>query len=90
MDVFPYMDESLSFEERAEDLFKRITLEEKISQMIFYAKAIPPLGIKEYNWWNEALHGVARAGTAIVFLQAIALVATLDEDLVKSVANVIS
>lgn len=90
MEVFPYMDESLSFEERAEDLVRRMTLEEKIGQMIFRSKAIPHLGIKEYNWWNEALHGIARAGTATVFPQAIALAATFDEGLVESIANVIS
>ena len=90
MEKYPYTDENLSFEERARDLVKRMTLDEKISQMVFNAKAIPRLGIKDYNWWNEALHGVARAGTATVFPQAIALAASFDEDMVESVANVIS
>jgi len=90
LEKYPYTDENLSFEERARDLVKRMTLDEKISQMVFNAKAIPRLGIKDYNWWNEALHGVARAGTATVFPQAIALAASFDEDMVESVANVIS
>ena len=60
----PYMDASLSPEARAKDLVSRMTLEEKASQMYDKAAAIPRLGIHEYNWWNEALHGVARAGHA--------------------------
>jgi len=85
-----YLDESRSFEERARDLVSRMTLEEKVSQMLFNAPAIPRLGIPAYNWWNEALHGVARAGTATVFPQAIGMAATFDEALVKRVAEVIS
>jgi len=73
-----YLDESLSFEERAKDLVSRMTLEEKVSQMLHRAPAIPRLGIPAYNWWNEALHGVARAGVATVFPQAIGLAATFD------------
>lgn len=85
-----YKDQSLSFEERAKDLVSRMTLEEKVSQMLFNSPAIPRLGIPAYNWWNEALHGVARAGVATVFPQAIALAATFDEDLVYKVADIIS
>lgn len=85
-----YLDESKSFEERAKDLVSRMTIEEKVSQMLFNSPAIPRLGIPSYNWWNEALHGVARAGTATVFPQAIGMAATFDEDLVKRVAEVIS
>jgi len=85
-----YLDESKSFEERARDLVSRMTIEEKVSQMLFNAPAIPRLGIPAYNWWNEALHGVARAGTATVFPQAIGMAATFDEDLIKRVAEVIS
>ena len=85
-----YLDESLSFEERAKDLVSRMTLEEKASQMRYDAPAIPRLGIPSYNWWNEALHGVARAGTATVFPQAIGMAATFDEDLIREVADVIS
>ena len=71
-----------SFEARARDLVSRMTLEEKVSQMQDVAPAIPRLGIPEYNWWNEALHGVARAGTATVFPQAIGLAATWDDSLI--------
>lgn len=67
-----------------------MTLEEKISQMVHQAKAIEQLGIKEYNWWNESLHGVSRAGIATVFPQAIALAATFDEELLKEVGDAIS
>ncbi len=85
-----YLDESLSFEERAKDLVSRMTLEEKVTQMLHAAPAIPRLGIPAYNWWNEALHGVARAGVATVFPQAIGMAATFDEELVYKIANVIS
>ncbi|MDR0643702.1 MAG: glycoside hydrolase family 3 C-terminal domain-containing protein [Treponema sp.] len=67
-----------------------MTLEEKVSQLSYTSAAIPRLGIPEYNWWNECLHGVARAGLATVFPQAIALAATFDEDFVGRVASVIS
>ncbi len=85
-----YLDESLSFEERVKDLVSRMTLEEKTSQMLYNSPAIPRLGIKSYNWWNEALHGVARAGIATVFPQAIGMAATFDEDLIYEIADVIS
>ncbi len=79
-----------SFEARARDLVSRMTLEEKVSQMQDVAPAIPRLGIPEYNWWNEALHGVARSGTATVFPQAIGVAATWDDSLVFRMATVIS
>ena len=85
-----YLDESLSFEERVKDLVSRMTLEEKTTQMLFNSPAIPRLGIPSYNWWNEALHGVARAGTATVFPQAIGMAATFDEDLILEISGVIS
>ncbi len=85
-----YLDESLSFEERAKDLVSRMTLEEKVTQMVHGSAAIPRLNIPAYNWWNEALHGVARAGVATVFPQAIGLAATFDEDLLFKIADVIS
>ncbi|HTU48212.1 MAG TPA: glycoside hydrolase family 3 C-terminal domain-containing protein [Bryobacteraceae bacterium] len=80
----------LSAEERAADLVSRMTLEEKVSQMQNAAVAIPRLGIPAYDWWNEALHGVARAGIATVFPQAIGLAATWDTDLHFRIADVIS
>lgn len=85
-----YKDESLSFEERVKDLVSQMTLEEKTSQMLYTSPAIPRLGIPSYNWWNEALHGVARAGIATMFPQAIGMAATFDEDLIYEIADVIS
>jgi beta-glucosidase len=85
-----YKDESLSFEERAKDLVSRMTLEEKISQMQHSAPAIERLGIPSYNWWSEALHGVARAGVATVFPQAIGMAATFDEELLQKIGDVVS
>lgn len=86
----PYQDVTLDIDRRVEDLVGRMTLEEKIGQMQYEAPAIERLGIPEYNWWNEALHGVARAGLATVFPQAIGLAATWDEDLIFRVATAIS
>ncbi len=85
-----YLDPARSFAERAADLVGRMTLEEKVAQMQNAAPAIPRLGVPEYDWWNEALHGVARAGEATVFPQAIALAATFDTPLMSEVATVIS
>ena len=85
-----YLDESLSFEERAKDLVARMTLEEKASQMVYTAPAIPRLGVPGYNWWNEALHGVARAGTATMFPQAIAMAAMFDAEMVEKIGGVIA
>lgn len=89
-DKMAYMDETLSFVERASDLVSRMTLEEKVFQTLHTAPAIERLGVKAYNWWNEALHGVARAGVATVYPQAIGLAATFDEDLLEEVADAIS
>lgn len=85
-----YKDTSLPFEERAEDLVRRMTLEEKVSQMLYASSAIPRLGIPEYNWWNECLHGVARAGVATMFPQAIGMAASFDDTLLHEVACAIS
>lgn len=79
-----------SFKEQAERLVSEMTLEEKCSQLRYDSPAIPRLGIDSYNWWNEGLHGVARAGTATVFPQAIAMAAAFDEDLVFKAADIIS
>ena len=77
-------------ETKISELISKMTLEEKVSQLTHASPAIPRLGIPEYNWWNECLHGVARAGVATVFPQAIALAATFDETLVHEVAGAIS
>ena len=86
----PYEDITLSIEERVDDLVSRMTLEEKISQMVYDAPAIERLGVPKYNWWNECLHGVARAGIATVFPQAIGLAATWNTELMHQVAEAIS
>ena len=86
----PYKDPSLPIEKRVDDLVSRMTLEEKVSQMMNAAPAIKRLDIPEYEWWNEGLHGVARAGYATVFPQAIGLAATWDTELMHQVADVIS
>ena len=70
------------YRERAAALVAKMTLEEKVSQTLYNDPAIERLGISAYNWWNEALHGVARAGTATVFPQAIGVAASFDEELV--------
>ncbi len=85
----PYLDPNLTPERRAADLVSRLTLEEKVLQMQSTAPAIPRLGVPAYNWWNEALHGVAQ-GRATVFPQAIGLAATWDTELMHRVADVIS
>jgi beta-glucosidase len=85
-----YRNEELSFEERARDLVSRMTLEEKISQMQYEAPEIERLGVPSYNWWCEALHGVARAGVSTMFPQAIGMAATYDPELIEKVADVIS
>src|SRR6266403_4237792 len=86
----PYKDPSLPIEKRVDDLVSRMTLEEKVSQMMNSAGPVERLGIPAYDWWNEALHGVARAGYATVFPQAIGLAATWDTDMMHQVADVIS
>lgn len=75
---------------RAEELVSQMTVEERASQLRYDSPAIPRLGIPEYNWWNEALHGVARGGCATSFPQAIGLAASFDKELMKQVGEVIS
>ena len=87
---FPFQNPSLPIEQRVSDLVGRLTPEEKVSQMTMTAAAIPRLGIPEYTWWNEGLHGVARSGYATVFPQAIGLAATWDTSLMHSVGDTIS
>ncbi len=90
MDCKKYLDESLSYEERAAALVSEMTLEEKVYQTLHGSAEIKRLGVKAYNYWNEALHGVARAGVATVFPQAIGLAATFDEELLEEAADCIS
>jgi beta-glucosidase len=85
-----WQNRSLSFQARAADLVGRMTLEEKVSQMVDVAAAIPRLGVPAYDWWNEALHGVARAGLATSFPQAIGMAATWDDSLIYREATAIS
>ena len=86
----PFWNPDLPALERVEDLVARLTLEEKAAQMLHEAPAIPRLGIPAYNWWNEGLHGVARAGIATVFPQAIALAAMWNSERLHEVAVAIS
>ena len=88
--VATYQNPDLPPEVRAADLVSRMTLAEKVSQMQHTAAAIPRLGVPDYNWWNEALHGVARAGLSTVFPQAIGLAASWDAPLMGRVADAIS
>ena len=78
------------FEREARELVSKMTLEEKASQLNFDAPAIPRLGIPRYHWWNEALHGLARAGTATMFPQSIALAAMFDSEEMKKIGDIIS
>src|ERR1700748_1923863 len=86
----PYLDTKLPASERAHDLVGRMTLEEKVSQLEDWATAIPRLGIPDYQTWNEALHGVARAGYATVFPQAIGMAATWDPTMLQTMGSVVS
>ena len=85
-----YKNESLPIDIRVKELLSKLTLKEKVSLLGYRSEAVPRLNIPAYNWWNEGLHGVARAGEATVFPQAIALAATFNQELVESVSNVIS
>lgn len=86
----PYLDPSLPVDARVADLVSRLSLEEKVYQMMHNTPAIPRLHIPEYNWWNEALLGVARSGIATIFPQPIGMAATFDDELVHQVATAIS
>jgi len=90
-DITPtYLNPNYSPDARADDLMARMTLAEKVSQLVNETAGVPRLGIPPYDWWNEALHGVARAGGATVFPQAIGIAATWNEDLVFRMADAIS
>jgi beta-glucosidase len=88
--TFPFMNPALPLQERVDDLVSRLTLEEKVLQMQHTSPAIDRLGIPQYNWWNECLHGVARNGIATVFPQAIAMAATFNTKLIYAEADLIS
>ena len=85
-----YMDEALSAIERAEDLTDRLSVQEMAEQLKYDAPAVERLGISAYNWWSEGLHGVARAGTATMFPQAIGMAAMFDEEAVRRAGEVTS
>lgn len=87
---FEFLNTNLPFEERVDLLVSQMTLQEKIDQVVYTASAIERLQVPEYNWWNECLHGVARAGYATVFPQSITIAASWDKDLMFRVANAIS
>lgn len=88
--IYPFQDETLEINSRIDDLISQLTLEEKASLMLHNNPSIDRLNIPEYNWWNESLHGVARAGKATVFPQSIGLAATFDNDLLYRIASAIS
>ena len=90
LSIFPFQNPELAIEARVEDLVSRLTLAEKASQMLHEAPAIPRLNVPAYNWWNEGLHGVARAGIATVFPQAIGLGAMWNAPLLHEIAVAIS
>ncbi|HEY5256646.1 MAG TPA: glycoside hydrolase family 3 N-terminal domain-containing protein, partial [Acidobacteriaceae bacterium] len=85
----PYLNSTVPIQKRVDDLVSKMTLEEKVSQMQNHAAAIPRLDVAEYDWWSEALHGVARSGYATVFPQAIGMAATWDAPLIHEEAHII-
>ena len=87
---YPFQNTDLSIEERVSDLVGRMSLEEKIGQMLHTAPAIDRLNIPAYSWWNECLHGIARAGKATVFPQAVGMAATFDTNAMYKTAEIIS
>lgn len=88
--TYPFQNPDLPVADRVDDLISRMTLEEKISQLSYNSAAVERLGVPEYNWWNECLHGVARNGRATVFPQAIGMAATWDPDLMYRIGDAIS
>ncbi|WP_070000202.1 glycoside hydrolase family 3 C-terminal domain-containing protein [Cellulosilyticum sp. I15G10I2] len=90
MELVVNQDKIRLYRQRAKELVEKMNLEEKVFQTLHSAPALKHLGIEAYNWWNEALHGVARSGVATVFPQAIGLAATFDEDFIEEIADAIS
>jgi len=87
---FPYQNPNLSSEERAKDLISRLTLEEKAILMCDISDAIPRLGIKKFNWWSEALHGLANNGNVTVFPEPVGMAASFDDALLYRIFNAVS
>jgi beta-glucosidase len=85
-----YLDPARTLDERARDLVSKLTLEEKVGQMMYNAPEISRLNIPAYNWWNESLHGVARSGVATIFPQAIGMAAAFDDDLMFRISTAVS
>ncbi len=88
--TYDFWNEKLPIDNRVDALISELSLEEKVSQLMYEAPAIPRLGIPHYSWWNECLHGVARNGKATVFPQAIGMAATFDTDLMQRIGEAIA
>lgn len=88
--ALPYLDPAQPLDVRIQDLISRMTLDEKVSQLVNNSREIPHLNVPEYEWWNEALHGVARGGVATVFPQSIGMAATFNPNLILQVATAVS
>src|SRR3984885_6843299 len=86
----PYLDSSLPTQQRIDDLVSRMTLDEKVAQLINTTPAIPRLNVPAYDYWSEGLHGIARSGYATLFPQAIGMAATWDAPLINNISTVIS
>jgi beta-glucosidase len=87
---YSYQNPKLSSEERAKDLISRLTLEEKVILMCDVSEAIPRLGIKKFNWWSEALHGLANNENVTVFPEPIGMAASFDDQLLFNIFNAVS
>src|SRR5690606_17001948 len=87
---FEFLNTNIPVEERVNLLVSQMTVQEKIDQLVYTAKAIDRLKVPEYNWWNECLHGVARSGYATVFPQSITIAGSWDTDLMYRMATAIS
>ncbi len=88
--ALPYLDPAQPLDVRIQDLISRMTLDEKVSQLVNNSREIPHLNVPEYEWWNEALHGVARGGVATIFPQSIGMAATFNPNLILQVATAVS